>query len=82
MAQLATASSRQHSDLGELDTDPGDPPPISLPVTVDILAVLKGGSEGWAGHLFRAGDVLIIGLTQHVNIQFDNSGGQMPAFHT
>jgi PEP-CTERM motif len=56
-----------------------DPLPVDLPVTVDILAVLKGGNLGWAGYLFELETFSLVGSNAGTfNIVFDNGGGQIP----
>jgi len=55
-----------------------DPVPASLPVTVDLLAVLKGGNS-WAGYLFESKTFSVEGDTAGTfEIVFTNNGGQNP----
>jgi len=55
-----------------------DVPPSNLPVTVDLLAVLKG-SNSWAGYLFTGKTFSTDGVTAgSFEIAFTNNGNQAP----
>ncbi len=55
-----------------------DPPPVSLPVTTDILVALKA-SDRWAAYYFAAETFTITGGNQgSFDIEFKNNGGQIP----
>ena len=56
-----------------------DPSPANLPVKVDLLAVLKGGAEGWVGYLFTSEIFTVTGPYAGIfDIQFANGGSQQP----
>lgn len=57
-----------------------DPVPADLPVTLDLLVVLKGGNEGWVGYRFDDEVFSVIGANAGTfEINFENTGGQTPA---
>jgi hypothetical protein len=56
-----------------------DPAPANLPLTVDMLVVLKAGSN-WASYLFNAETFVLAGSNPGTfAISFQNKGGQIPA---
>jgi hypothetical protein len=73
-----TLSAPQTLQSGNWTLTIADPPPISLPVAVDMLVVLKGGSN-WAGYYFDDEAFTISGSSAGTfNINFLNNGGQIP----
>jgi len=55
-----------------------DPDPSDLPVTIDLLAVLKGSSS-WAGYLFTEETFTVEGNTVgNFEIAFSNKGNKIP----
>lgn len=57
-----------------------DPAPIDLPVAVDLLIVLKAGSEAWSAYLFEDEQFSVAtGYPGTFNISYVNGGGQTPA---
>lgn len=56
-----------------------DPAPVNLPLTVDMLVVLKAGNQ-WASYLFNAQTFVLTGSNPGTfAISFLSNGGQIPA---
>lgn len=56
-----------------------DPAPANLPVTLDLLVVLKAGSAEWTAYLFSGEKFTVAGDNPGTfNISFVNGGGQLP----
>ncbi|MFA5984463.1 MAG: PEP-CTERM sorting domain-containing protein [Methylococcaceae bacterium] len=55
-----------------------DPLPVSLPISIDFLAVLKGGTS-WSAYFFDNEVFTTVGSSSGTfNIVFINNGGQIP----
>jgi hypothetical protein len=73
-----TLSAQTGKSKGDWTLTIADPPPSSLPVTVDLLAVLKGGPD-WAAFFFDDETFSLVGANAGTfDIKFQNNGGQFP----
>lgn len=73
-----TLSAQTGKSKGDWMLTVGDPPPSSLPVTVDLLAVLKGGPD-WAAFFFDDETFSVLGANAGTfDIKFQNNGDQFP----
>lgn len=73
-----TLSAQTGNSKGNWTLTIADPPPSSLPVTVDLLAILKGGND-WAAFFFDDETFSLIGANAGTfDIKFQNNGGQFP----
>lgn len=73
-----TLSAQTGKSKGDWTLTIADPPPSSLPVTVDLLAILKGGND-WAAFFFDDETFSLIGANAGTfDIKFENNGGQFP----
>jgi hypothetical protein len=73
-----TLSAPQQATSGNWSLTLADPAPANLPVTVDMLVVLKA-SNRWASYLFKAETFTLVGSNPGTfQINFVNGGGQIP----
>jgi hypothetical protein len=73
-----TLSAPQQAKTGSWSLSLADPGPVSLPVTVDMLVILKA-SDRWAAYLFNAQTFNLAGSNSGTfAINFLNNGGKIP----
>jgi hypothetical protein len=73
-----TLSAPQNVTSGSWTLSLSDPPPVSLPVSVDMMTVLKA-SDRWAAYLFTAETFVVTGSNSGTfEIAFVNKGGNIP----
>ncbi len=73
-----TLSAPQNATSGNWSLTLVDPAPVNLPVSVDMLIVLKA-SNRWASYLFNAQTFALVGSNPGTfAINFQNNGGQTP----
>jgi hypothetical protein len=73
-----TLNAPQNVTSGSWTLGVTDPAPVSFPVSVDMLVLLKG-SNSWASYLFNGQTFSLAGLNSGTfAINFLNNGGQIP----